>query len=69
MGESDTYYLDVDAIVAETPYAFGITMDGGTECIWIPKSQVRNRSDEQFAKGDEDCRFEIPQWLANSKGF
>lgn len=37
-----------------------------TDCVWLPKSQVRYDEDKEWEKGDM-IEIEIPAWLVKEK--
>jgi len=49
----------------ETKFAY-LVFDGASE-TWIPKSQVKSM--RQIGSRGDDYEFEIPEWLARSKGI
>ena len=52
--------VDYDKIIRSSDRAVQVDIAG--EGYWIPKSQV-----QEF--DEEECWFEIPEWLAEDKGL
>lgn len=66
---NDTFHLDVVEILVESEKAFKVEVEGMVDGIWIPKSMLRNLKEGLFGRGDKNCTFEIPMWLAKDKGL
>jgi len=57
--------FEVDEVVKETEAAFLCSIEG--EELWIPKSQLKDGSDELEEGGSGT--IVIPTWLAEEKGL
>lgn len=72
MGKGNYIWISV-VLEAETDLAWMVdagttTKDPNNERIWLPKSQIRDYSEETYESGD--CiEIEIPEWLALDKGL
>jgi len=51
----------------ETDMAWRVDFGADTS-IWLPKSQIEDYSEEEFASGD-NIEIEIPEWLAMKNGM
>jgi len=64
MPETEWVHLDVKRIVRETPKAFLLMLEDGSE-HWIPKNQIADP--DNYDQGDENCTVSISEWIAQQK--
>ena len=66
MGRTDPIEVAVE-IKRETAKA--LLVDDSSGEVWIPKSQIGNDPDDYEDMIGETVTLEIPEWLAEEKGF